>query len=124
MLTIRKEQLEVLEACMLARFCDRLRRHLRCELAEETRHRSDEELLPIIQAGIQRGRQYGIATERDLTLFVDLLFLHSPHFEEAPDMAWAKKILVNCELAGENKMSLIYQRLAAQQQMEQPTGNA
>ncbi len=118
MLTIRKRQLEVLEAYMLERFCDRLRRHLRRELAAETRDRSDEALLSMIHAGIQRGRQRGVTTERDLTLFVDLEFLKSPHFEEAPDMAWAKTILENKDLDGETKMSLIYQRLAAQQQLE------
>jgi len=123
MLIIRKEQLAVLEAHMLGRFRERLLRHLRIELPAETQTLADEQLFPMIDDGLRRGRGFGVTTERDLTLFVDLLFLHSPHFEEAPDMAWAKKILVNCELAGENKMSLIYQRLAAQQQPEPSPGS-
>jgi hypothetical protein len=115
MLVIRKEQMAVLEACMAERFRDSVRKHLRTELREETRPFSDAQIRPMIEEGIRRGRQYGVTTERDLTLFVDLIFLHSPKFEDAPDMKWAKKVLLNRELEGDVKMSLIYQRLAARQ---------
>ena len=123
MLIIRKEQLAVLEAHMLGRFRERLLRHLRTELPAETQSRTDEQLFAMIDDGLRRGRGFGVTTERDLTLFVDLMFLHSPKFDEAPDMAWARNILMNHELDGETKMSLIYQRLAAQQQPDPDTGS-
>lgn len=115
MLIVRKEQMAVLEAYMAERFRSSLRKHLRAELREETRNLSDEQIKPLIEEGIQRGRQYGVTTERDLTLFVDLIFLHSPKFEDAPDMNWTKRILLNKELEGDAKMDLIYKQLAARQ---------
>jgi len=104
-----------MEQFMTRRFREGLRQHLRRELPEETKEMTDQHILGLIDDGIARGCKYGIITERDLTLFVDLLFAHSPNFDEAPDMRWAKKILLNNELDGEAKMSLIYQHLAAKQ---------
>jgi hypothetical protein len=115
MLVIRKEQMTVLEADTAKRFYDSLRKHLRTELHEETRALSDGQILPMIKEGVERGRQYGVTTERDLTLFVDLIFLLSPKFEDAPDMNWAKRILLNKEIEGGAKMGLIYKQLAARQ---------
>jgi hypothetical protein len=105
----------VLEADTAKRFYDSLRKHLRTELHEETRALSDGQILPMIKEGVERGRQYGVTTERDLTLFVDLIFLLSPKFEDAPDMNWAKRILLNKEIEGGAKMGLIYKQLAARQ---------
>jgi hypothetical protein len=115
MLVIRKEQMAVLDAYMARRFRDAIRRHLRRELPDETQAISEEDLLRRIDQGLERGRRYGLTTERDLTAFVDLTFIHGPSFEELPAMRWAKRILTNKELEGDVKMNLIYQRLDAQQ---------
>jgi hypothetical protein len=115
MLVIRKEQMAVLDAYMARRFRDSIRRHLRRDLAEETKSIPDEDLLRRIDQGLERGRRYGLTTERELTAFADLTFIHGPNFEELPAMRWAKRILTNKELEGDVKMNLIFQRLAAQQ---------
>ena len=120
MLVIRKEQMSVLEVAMASRFRGKLCEHLRQELPEETKTLPDPQLRSAVEEGIVQGRQYGITTERDLTLFVDLTFLLSPAFEHAPGMEWAKRILLNKEMDGETKMSLIYQKLAAAQQPPEP----
>ena len=115
MLTIRREQMLVLETRMAKRFRARVRVHLRRELAKETEKVPDADLLRRIDEAILRGRKYGVTTERDVMLFVDLTFILSQNFEDAPDMRWAKKILINKEMEGDAKMSLIYQQLAARQ---------
>jgi hypothetical protein len=116
MLVIRKEQMAVLEAAVGKRFREQLQAHLRQEFVEQTQPLSDAQLREAIDEGIRRGRLYGITTERDLMLFVDLTFILAPKFEEARGMEFARRVLLNSELDGEEKMSLIYQQLAEQQQ--------
>jgi hypothetical protein len=116
MLTIRKEQMAAFERHLVARFETRLRRHSRSEFKAQTDGMTEEQLGAFIASSLQRGRSYGLTTERELTLFVDLLFLNSLNFDLAPERKWARTILVNPDLEGETKLSLIYQRLAAQQQ--------
>ena len=100
---------------MAWRFRQDLLQRLRSEFKEECRFRANDELLALIEEGIQRSRTYGITIERDIILFVFLMVLHGPQFEEAKEMAWAKKILLKKDMDGEAKMSLIYQLLAARQ---------
>ena len=115
MLIIRKEQKTVLEAYMSAQFRTRLLAFIRGNLREETRAQTDAELRKLIDEGITRSARYGITTERDISLYVSLMIQHSPHFEEKPDMQWAKRIQVKPELPGQTKLALITQMLDAQQ---------
>ncbi len=121
MLTIRKEQMAVLASIMAERFRVKLMKRLRAELPAETKPLSDQHLRGMIDEGMVRARRYDVTTERDITLFVFLMVTHSPRFEEASAMAWARKILLNKELDGEAKMSLIYQVLAAREQQRAKT---
>lgn len=121
MLTIRREQMTVLETHSAERFRESLRRQVRREFREETKAMDDAQLLRLVDQGLQRGRAYGLTSERSLTLFTDLLFAHSPAFDDAPDMRWAKRILLDKELDGEGKMNLIYKQLAAQQAPQELT---
>lgn len=120
MLTIRRQQMAVLEAAMLVRFRARLLRDLRTDLPTETAKLPDKRLVEIINEGLLRSRRYGVTTERDVSLYVFLMVRHSPRFEETPEMAWAKKILLKPNLNGEGKMNLIYQLLAAREQPARP----
>lgn len=120
MLTIRKQQMAVMEAHMRRRFQTDLLKRLRRDLRDETSATDDDQLLELIENGVLRAQRYGITIERDVSLYVVLMVLYSPHFEEREDMAWARKILLKPSLNGEAKMRLIYQMLAARQQ-DQPT---
>ncbi len=113
---IRQEQMRTLEASVLETFRLKLLTHLRETFPEETKDVSDAALFAIIDAEVKRGAAYNITTQRAIMLFTDLRFFRTPHFEQAADMEWAKKILENKELEGEVKMRLIYQCLAASDQ--------
>jgi len=115
MLVIRKEQSAILEAYMEKRFRKSMKEHVLRELPDETKNLSKEDLMQIIEEGIRRGKTYGLRSELELSLYIDLLFAHSRQFENAPNMQWAKRILLNKELEGEVKMDLIYQHLSADQ---------
>jgi hypothetical protein len=67
----------------------------------------------LVGEGIIRGRIYGVTTERDLTLFIDLLFLAGQDFDHNRKMTWARRILLDKNLDGTAKMQAIYQRLGA-----------
>ena len=120
MLTIRKKQMATLEAHMRLQFRKDLLKRLRRDLRDETKEADDGHLLELIETGMVRARTYGITIERDVSMYVFLMVLYSPHFEEREDMGWAKKILLKPDLNGEGKMRLIYQMLSSRQQ-EQTT---
>jgi hypothetical protein len=115
MLTIRREQMVALEAHMTMSFREKLLSHVRQEFHEESAKMTDPQVLQMIDEGIRRSRTYAVTSERDVTLFVDLMFAISPRFEDASDMKWAQNILLNPELEGTLKMELIYKQLAARQ---------
>ena len=113
MLTIRKAQMAVFETLFARRFREELKRHVRGEFPTQTQPLDDAALETLISEGVNRGRGYEITTERDLTLFVDLLFLAGQDFDHNRKMSWARRILLDKNLDGTAKMQAIYQRLAA-----------
>jgi hypothetical protein len=113
MLTIRKAQMAVFETLFARRFRENLKRHVRDEFPTQTQSQDDTTLDKLISDGITRGRIYEITTERDLTLFVDLLFLAGQDFDHSRKMAWARRILLDKNLDGTAKMQAICQRLGA-----------
>jgi len=121
MLTIRKEQMQALAEDLRRSFRSKLARNLRADLPQETQSLSEKQLAAIIDEGLLRAARYQITTERALFLFVYLMVLHSSRFDEAPDMLWARKILLRSDLTGEARMSLIYQTLGARQRQKKPS---
>ena len=113
MLTIRKAQMAAFETLFARRFREDLKRHVRGEFPTQTQTLDDASLDKLISECINRGRIYEVTTERDLTLFVDLLFLAGQDFDHNRKMAWARRILLDKHLDGTAKMQAIYQRLAA-----------
>ena len=112
MLTIRKQQMAVLEARLARQFRIGLRRHVREELEAEAKDITDSELDQMIQQAVERGRSYEVTAERDVSLFLDLMILKGRDFDRDPKFLWARKILVDKELDGAAKMKAIYGRLA------------
>ncbi len=113
MLIIRKEQIGVFETQFGKRFRTTLCGHVRAEFAAKTKDMTDSDLEKLISEGIERSRSYQVTSERDITLFVDLMFLQGFQFEQDRGLLWARKILLDQSLDGETKMKSIYARLAA-----------
>src|SRR3954466_5305786 len=113
MLIVRKEQMAMFEAHLGQRFRNQVRKHVRQEFPEQTKGLTDPAIDKRIADATERARLYEIGTERDITLFVDLVFLLGANFEQERKMAWAKKILVDSSMEGAAKMKAVYTRLAA-----------
>jgi hypothetical protein len=113
MLTIRRQQMAVFEAHFERRFRADLLRHVRTDLAEESKHLSDGDVDRMITEAIERGRTYAVTSERDVALFLDLMLLKGRNFDHHPKLQWIARILKDKDLEGAAKMKAIYRRLAA-----------
>ena len=113
MLTIRPQQIAALEADVVRRFEKKSRRHFREEFPEETRTMSDADCNEVVRRAVERGKRYGVTTERDVLLFADLMLLKGRNFDQDASLAWVKKILLKTDMDGQTKMRTIYLRLAA-----------
>jgi len=112
MLVIRKKQIEALDRQSEKLFLDRMIDHLyeifpdRCEELG-----SKAQIRDMARQGLIQARGYGIDTEQDVALYVDIMFGIGPDFPDGEDMAWARSILENEGLRGPAKMEFILQRL-------------
>ena len=113
MLKLRKEQIAIFEALFNKKFRADILKHAREDLAEETEEMSDEDIDFLIDEAITRGYSNGIAFERNIMLFFDLLIFKGRHFEKDRKNRWINKVLTDEDLDENAKMETIYLRLAA-----------
>ena len=84
MLVIRREQMAALERAVEERFIDRVIDHLRSHHPRSVASLDDATLRRRVEAGVARGRRYGLEWESSLTTFVALMFISAPNFDEDP----------------------------------------
>ena len=89
-------------------FIPRMMVHLRKHFAWYCDHLGTETLRLAVMEGIERGLFYGIQGDRDVCLFIDLLFAFGPTFDEEEDYSWTHAFLRNHRLDSATKMRLIY----------------
>src|SRR5262245_45903185 len=108
---IRKSQMDQLGAEMAQSFEDRMVDHLNQFFGFKTERMGEKAVRQSIQDGIQRASQYDVEVERDVARFIDLKFALTQEWDTQPEMDWAKKLLDDRTLNGEEKMDFIYQEL-------------
>ena len=113
MLTIRKEQMAVLEAHLARRFHAFLRQHVRRDLEIAEKSLSDSDLGELIKTAITRASAYEVTAERAVAMFLDLMLIKGRDFDRDPQLSWARKILDSKDVDGTAKMQRIYLRLEA-----------
>lgn len=121
MLTIRKEQMEILTAASGRYFENRLLVELETLFPNETAHISDhadgrENLRRFVRVGFDRATHFGIENEDDYAVFVALmLFNRRPDLnvgqERAELLTWSRLLLERSATPGHIKMALIEYRL-------------
>jgi hypothetical protein len=111
MLAIRKEQLDTLNAAMRERFIEKTLLHLREVFPEKTKAQEAKDLRAQVEGGIKRAASYRITGEREVTLFIDLLFGLGQDFDGRREFLRLQLILRDRELSQTNKMDLIYKKL-------------
>ena len=67
--------------------------HLRKCFPHECGRLSDLEIRQAIDLGIANAGKYGLVTERDVCLYIDLMFVFGLDFDTSPNFPWASDIL-------------------------------
>lgn len=90
MLTIRDQQLLVLENLPRDEFETQLMRHLSRFYPRECRLAGSEQMRRFVAAGVGRAARYGFRSRREATLYVTLMVMLGSEFDEDPQIPWAK----------------------------------
>jgi hypothetical protein len=109
MLVIRKEQMEVFKKAEIEYFENRMLKHLRSVFPIQTKIINDDELLKLIQVGINNSQKYGIKMEWDIRRYLECSVLYGWDFDENQKTKWATEILSDQSIDGKIKMDKIEQ---------------
>lgn len=107
MLVIRKEQMDVFQKEEIRNFENRMLKHLRSVFPIQTRIIKDDELLKLIQAGINNSRKYDIKMEWDIRRYLECSVLYGWDFDKNPKTKWATEILNDKTIDARKKMDKI-----------------
>jgi hypothetical protein len=93
MLRIRKEQYEELGKVSLKRFEDSMVEHIREFFPKYYQIHKEPLIRNVILYAVDRAESYGLVTERDVCLYINLVFLLGSNFNTDPQLPWAAAIL-------------------------------
>ena len=110
MLTIRKEQMDVLSAYMHHQFEQRMIKHLRAKFPDRTKDLPDERIRLVVQDSIRKAKGYDIEYEDDIRRFTEYLVIYGMRFDVREETRWIGDILRRDDLTGTAKMDLIDSR--------------
>jgi len=107
MLTIRKEQMDVLEKYMIDVFNNKMVSHLRHTYPEETSTIPDERLSAMVKSGSEKAESYGIVEDDDIQRFLGYMLMYGSDFDTDSAHPEVQKILRDARLDGEEKIDVI-----------------
>jgi hypothetical protein len=87
---IREEQLGAFSESLILDYKRRVEKHLRRCFPNQCAHLTEGDIRKLIQNGIVRSAKYGVVGERDVCLFIDLMFVFGMEFDMSD---WAAQIL-------------------------------
>ena len=108
---IRKSQMSAFEEQMRKNFEDRMVEHLNKFFPQSTTEMGEEAVRQAIRKGMDQATYYFIERECDVARFIDLKFAIHMDFDEHEEMTWARQILDDDTITGEDKMKRIYGEL-------------
>ncbi|WP_205525843.1 hypothetical protein [Pyxidicoccus trucidator] len=111
MLTIRRVQLETLAAPQRETFVGIALRSLAKLFPDDARLADEKAMRALIHDAISRANEYDLARERELLLFIYLVFDQGPGFESRQGQSWIERLLRDSSLEESEKMDVIYTRL-------------
>ena len=103
MLTIRKQQIDILSEYMVKRFEDQVLAHLKTAFPETFEQKGEEGLRRIIRDGMEHTRHYGLVSEYDIARFLILRVLRED-FDTNPETPWVGTVLNSTVLSPHLKM--------------------
>ncbi|CDH44861.1 hypothetical protein [Candidatus Contendibacter odensensis] len=110
MLSIRKEQMEVLSGYMREQFEWRMVKHLREKFPDRTKDLADDKIRVVVQSSMKKAEGYGIEYEDDIRRFLEYLVIYGTRLDVREETQWIGDILRRNDLTGTAKMNLIDSR--------------
>jgi len=100
MLKIRKEQHDELGKISLKRFEDSMVEHIKKFFPKYYEIHGEPIIRDVIQYAIERSNTYDFTTERDVCLYINLVFLLGSNFDKDIQLPWASVILRDETITG------------------------
>lgn len=101
MLKIRREQIEVFEQVAARNFEDRMVNHLREFTPRHFRILQEADIRRVIRYGMERAQSHDLTSERNVRLYIEMMFMLGGHFDADPQLPWAAEILSDREITDE-----------------------
>jgi len=113
MFVIRKEMMAIFEVHMREQFVRKALAQIREVFPDAAQKQGEPQLRALIESGIDKAAGFGVLSEREVLLFVDLMMELGSKFAEEPKYKWIGATLEKSDLNEHQKMDIIYQRLEA-----------
>jgi hypothetical protein len=112
MLTIGNDQMEVLQRYVDNRFVHKLAQDIRTHHAEVCQGLSEERLLRMVEMGIARARKHDLTGTYQIAMFVELMFLVGPDFDEYPPVRF---LLAGSQITANARLDRLLDTMTEQQ---------
>lgn len=112
MLIIRSEQMKIFRDKDEQEFIDTVMNDLQANYPEEIEGIQPETLRQMVQNGIIRAQQYGLTKKYSIALFIELMFLIGPNFDEYPPVSF---VLRDCRLEPNARMDKLVDSITEHQ---------
>ncbi|WP_310388956.1 hypothetical protein [Roseateles sp.] len=108
MLTIRPVQMQAFDATAKQVFIDSVTLEIRLHLADKVADLSPDALRLRVADGLERAARYGFKKKYSLSMFIQLLFLAAPDFDQYPPI---RHILQDPRLAPDDRIDHVIETL-------------
>jgi hypothetical protein len=92
-MVIRQQQMATFSQARQKTFEERMAGHLNRCFPSECEALGEQGVQDAIRYGIERAASHGIASERDVCKYIDLMFAFGRNFDRNRDLPWASSIL-------------------------------
>jgi hypothetical protein len=98
MLTIRTDQMRIFSWMAWNSFEGRMVAHLGEFFPQRCKTLGEEKTRETIQQGTVNARKYGIISEHDVCIYIDMMFEYGDDFDVDPELPWASQVLNDPEI--------------------------
>lgn len=108
MFVVRKEQLEAFSRASVKDFENRMVIHLRKFFPQQCDVLGEAKTREAVHFGIWKAKKYGIISEHDVCVYIDIMFTFGQDFDVDPALPWASKALKAKEMNPATKIEILY----------------
>lgn len=109
-MVIRDEQMRVFERAAEREFENRMIERIHKYFPKHGKMLDAAQLRALVTLALERARGYGLTTERNVALYLDVVCLLGSAFDGDPQMPWAAEILANRSVIADERADLLHQR--------------